>query len=398
MGGGAPDVVAATGWVRTLAGIDVYLAVRARSHELTRASMDEAVADGRLRVSPAARGCIYLISEAHLGLALAHARALARPRTERDLAKAGVSTREVEELAAGVLDVLRAGPMTTASVRKALPAGAARSLGARGKRVGLSSPLPVALRELEFAGRIERALPDGRLDTERYHWRIVSGKRRTAIADAGDHQARVRALVELFLRVSGPATHKQLATWIGVSKRAVTSALAELPVVSVAIDWPDGFADDDSARRAPHVLLETDLEELQHAATPAPRFAFLPFEDALITAHGGPAPFVDPRYHDRPVDSWGGSRPTTIARSRHVGQRPLMCGDEMIGFWEYDRDAETIVCGAFRPLSSSEKRSLREASESLFAFIRDQLGHARSFSLDTDDAVRGRVQILRAMS
>ena len=40
----------------------------------------------------------------------------------------------------------------------------------------------------------------------------------------------------------------------------------------------------------------------------------------------------------------------------------------------------------------------KKAAAELARFIRDELGHARSFSLDTDDAVRARAKAVRSMS
>ncbi|MCA9537554.1 MAG: winged helix DNA-binding domain-containing protein [Myxococcales bacterium] len=145
--------VHATGWLRTLGGIDAYLALRARLPEFSMAEVHAAIAAGELRVSPAARGCIYLVPQADLALALRMADLLSRRRNARELEKVGVPESEIEAIGDAVLAALDA-PLTTAEVRKALPDGLVRSLGAVGKKVGLSSPLPSALRALDFAGHI----------------------------------------------------------------------------------------------------------------------------------------------------------------------------------------------------------------------------------------------------
>src|SRR5437762_11327987 len=62
--GPVDQVIARSGWLRTLGGADVYLAARARRPAMTRAELDAAVADGRLKVSMAVRGCIYLVPAA----------------------------------------------------------------------------------------------------------------------------------------------------------------------------------------------------------------------------------------------------------------------------------------------------------------------------------------------
>lgn len=383
------DIIERTGWVRTLGGVDVYLAVRARYPGLRRAELDAAVARGALRVLPAARGCIYLVPERDRALALGFAASMARPRTERDLDKAGVTWEEVEDLAAAVRAALKAGPMTTSEVRKALPGGSVRSLGAAGKKVGMSSPLPVALRELELDGHIERTLEGGRLDSERYVWRLVpgGGGARRAGDTAGDAAERLRAVAARFFEMAGPASIKELAAWSGATQRDAKAAVERLPVVPVAI-----------AGRDPAWVLERDVDALSEVRLPEPaRFGFLPFEDNLVTVHGGPAAHVDPAHHGRPVPAWGGTRrPQTLGEANHVGHRSLLLGDRIAGFWEYDPRAGEVVCRAFDPVPRGLGKALKEQAAGVAGFLRDDVGHGRSFSLDTDDALHTRAQDLRA--
>jgi hypothetical protein len=56
MNGPLEEVVAETGWPRTLGGVDVYLALRARAPGMRRSDLDEAVEEARLQVIPAVRG------------------------------------------------------------------------------------------------------------------------------------------------------------------------------------------------------------------------------------------------------------------------------------------------------------------------------------------------------
>ncbi len=68
--GGLAAAVEATGFVRTLGGADVYLALRARRPGTSRAGLDGAVERGELQVVPAARGCIYLVPRRDVPAAL----------------------------------------------------------------------------------------------------------------------------------------------------------------------------------------------------------------------------------------------------------------------------------------------------------------------------------------
>jgi hypothetical protein len=376
-------VIASTGWARTLGGVDVYLAVRARCPSATRAGLEKQVAGGALRVVPAVRSCIYLVPERDVPVLMALAADLDRPRTDRDLDKAGSSRDEVETLAREVLAVLADGALTTPEIRKALPEGAARSLGDAGKKVGLSSPLPVALRELEFQGEIERTPVDDRLDTERYLWHIPS--RKTGASVPADKIGRLAVIARRFFEFFGPATVKELGAWVGVSQRDARAAMAELPLTAVAV-----------ADHAPQAwVLDDDLDALVEGAPAPASFSFLSFEDNLLTVHGGPGVLADAAHHLRPVPAWGSSRPTTLREARHLHVRTLLLGDELIGLWEYDPDADEVVTATFEPLSAELGEALDADRHRLAAFFRDQLGHARSFSLDTDDKVRERAALVR---
>jgi hypothetical protein len=384
-GGKPAEVVARSGWVRTLGGIDVYLAVRARCPELTRDQLDSAVDRGELRVIPAARGCIYLVPAADVPLCLELAAELSGPRNEREMAKVGLKQKELDDLAAAVVELLgKKGSLATTAIRAALPPKAVRNLGEAGKKIGLSSPLPLALRQLEFSGRIERTLEGGRLDTERYLWRKVTRQAKPKGGRA--HGGALRYVLERFLAFAGPATAKEASAWIGVSQRDITAALEKIKVVEIEVEG-----------RGCSWLLERDVDALEKTRRAAASIALLPFEDNIITWHGGPGVHTDPEHRARPVAAWGSSKPTTLGDARHVHQRPFFCADRLAGFWEYDASRSEVVAADFAPLPAAAKKALQARCASTAAFIRDELGHARSFSLDSDDAVLARAKAVRAM-
>ena len=134
-----------TGWLRTLGGADVYLAARARAPGMKRAELDALVEAGDLRVVPAARGCIYLVRASVVCDLMAFNAEAWRRDHEKQLAKVGSSLAKHEALAKPVFAAL-ATPRTTDALRKALPAGSIPSFGEAGKKIGLSSPLPLVLR------------------------------------------------------------------------------------------------------------------------------------------------------------------------------------------------------------------------------------------------------------
>lgn len=386
MVGSLADVVAATGWIRTLGGVDGYLALRARQPGLRRAAVDEAIRSGALQVIPAVRGCIYLVPRAEVPLALRIAEAVFRPSAERDLKKVGASWKLIEEVAAAAKAALQAGPLSPDALRKALPAGAVPSFGEAGKKAGIASPLPMALRTLEFAGAVRRTLPDGRLDSERYVWQLTTQSPFTGARIPDEPAARLAELAAIFFRHAAPASVRSFAEWSALPLRDCRAAVASLGLVPIAV----------SGAAEPHYGYAEDLVPTE----PSGAVRLLPFDDNYHTDHGGPAPLVDPAWHALTVPVWGAMRGEggTLGTSKHVSLRSICIGPELAGFWEYDPDGGEISAKPFSVLKKTQRDALAEACSELAAFLRDELGHGRSFSLDTDDELRQRVRLLRGLA
>jgi hypothetical protein len=364
-------LIGGTGWLRTLGGADAYLAARARRPGMTRADLDAVVAAGELCVRPAVRGCIYLVPASAVPDLLALNAEHWRRQTEKDLGKIGKTIKVVEGLAPGVLAALTA-PMTTDAIRKAL-AGEVPSFGDAGKKVGLSSPLPLALRLLELAGKIERTLDGGRLDTERYLWRRTARK---LAAPARDPLARIASVVDAFLGFAGPATLAQLSAWSGHPQRDLKTAIARLDAAEVEVEGL-GAA----------YLRRADLA----ARPPPPRgTALLALEDNYLNNHGVAA-VTDPRHHTFEVDLWGGTgKPAPLGKANHMLSRSIVVDGLIAGFWEVDPRSAGAVWHTFEPAPAALARALDELAAAAARFLLDELGHARVFTLDTMDDVQVR--------
>ena len=374
--------VAGHGPLRTLGGVDAYLALHERvgtdtGGGLTRAAVDAAVADHRLQVLPAVRGCIYLVPREEVAWALRLADLLSRRRNEREHEKAGIRPGELETLGAAVTAALgEHGGLSTAALRSSLPDGAVRSLGEAGKKLGLSSTLPSALRNLELAGAIERALEDGRLDGERYVWRVPQEDPFAGVAGLDDPAAVHRHWAERFFAWAGLATLAAFAAWAGLGKRDSQAAVEGLGLSAVEVDGEGSYLATEAALAA--------------GADGRPGIGLLPFSDNLLHLQDGPAIFVDPEHRDVPVPVWGRGKPSTLGETRHMSFRSVVADDRIAGFWEYEPDAHAVVIGCFAEPSAVARRSLEGRAADVARFLRDEIGHGRSFSLDTDDHLRRR--------
>ena len=58
--------------------------------------------------------------------------------------------------------------------------------------------------------------------------------------------------------------------------------------------------------------------------------------------------------------------------------------------------ASERLTALFEKLQAAQAKELAALADETAAFLKDQIGHAKSFSLDTDDEVRKRAKALRA--
>ncbi len=379
-----------SGFVRTLGGIDVYIALKARVAGFHRQDVDDAASEQRVQVLPAARGCIYLLARRDAPLALRVAELLSRPREAREHEKVGIADSEVEELAAATLEVLRSrGALATAAIRQTLPSGAVRSLGEAGKKLGISSPLPAALRRLEFAGDIERTLEGGRLDSEKYLWRATTQNLFAETDLPEDRTVLFARFAEIFFAAAGLASRKAFADWAGIAQKEAAAVVESMDLVAVEVA---GEKDLFYALESRKELLEASPE----AAAAA--LAFLPFEDNTMALHGGLAFFTDPQHHDFEVQSWGmGRKNVLLGQAKQAQLRSLLAEGRLAGFWEFDPKGRDVVIGLLPGAGPETRRRAEEKAQELATFIEKELGHGRSFNLDTDKDMSRRASYLRSL-
>lgn len=379
-------MVEKTGFLRTLGGVEVYLAARARVPSMKAKDLETATAERRLQVVPTVRGCMYLVAGRDVPVSLRTADLLGRSRLQKEREKAGIKKGELEKLGDRIVETLTAsGPLTTDALRKAMPEDAVRSLGDKGKKAGISSTLPPALRVLEFAGRVERTLETGRLDSERYRWRATT---KNTLANAGlpDELAELSPrLAEIFLRAAGIARLDDFMCWSGLNKRDASAGFAKVKTRPVVVEgyrepWlslASAFVDDAPSADDVHTLLG--------------------FEDNAFGLNVGAALFADPVFHSMKVPSWGSPEKVALGEARHLSCRPVIAEGRLVGFWDYDPDAKKAVIGLFEAVSKESKRRLDEQAAGVGTFLATELGHGRSFSLDTDDELRKRVAFVKTL-
>jgi hypothetical protein len=331
-------------------------------------AVHEAVRSGAIGVRPAVRGCIYLVPRAHEALALRVAHLLSHKRIAREHDKLGLDDGELDALGEAVLAAVADEPLTTAQLRKQLPDDAIRSLGDAGKKMGVTSTLPPALRRLEFAGRLQRVPLEHRLDHERYAW----APHDLDVGEASD--ADLGELARLYLRWAGPSTRKELAAWTGLNQTQAKKALAACGAEAASLDGDEVFVGPDAR---------------QGAATGAA--VWLPSMDNLYALRASAGPLVDPAYAEVEVSNFGRGGRTTLAAMSQPIERTIARDGEVVGMWAYDQANDEIV----HTLAPHARDLDVTAEEQRVRAVISVVGHGKVFSIDSDDKLTKRAERLR---
>lgn len=363
------EVLAQTGWARSVGGAGPYLTLHARNGA-SREGADAAVASLEIHELPSARGCTYVVPAADFGLALTLAQEFGGSEM-RAAEKTGVTTAEIDRLCEAIVGALQNGPLEPEALRHAV-GGAARSLGEEGKKKGVSTTLPIALGRLQVEGEIRRIPTNGRLDQQRYRYALWRPGPPMGLS-------REEAHVELARRYfmwTGPATMAEFQWFSGLGARVSKAAIEPLNLVPV-----------DGGR----LMFAQDREDLQSFQVPrAPAYSLVSSIDAISLLRRDVKGLLAPEDWERSVCR--DKSPCAAASLSDLPSHAILDRGRLIGLWEYDVEARSIAWTSF----GVKDAALDEAVRRTEAFVRDELGDARSFSLDSPKTRAARIEALRA--
>lgn len=376
LAGASPaDVLSRSGWARSVGGVGPYLTLFARSGT-SRAEADRAVAALEIHELPAARGCTYVVPASDFALALAVSEAFGDGDMKQAL-KLGVTEREVEALCDAVLAAVSAGPLAPDDIRAAT-GSASRSLGAAGKKKGLTTTLPLALGRLQGRGAIRRVPLNGRLDQQRYAYaRWTPNPRRAGALAAREANTE---LARRFFGWVGPATLDEWQWYSGLGVRSARDAVQPLELEA---------AETGSDR----LLLPDDVAAFRQFRAPAkPQYALVSSLDSISATRRDIRTLADEADLARIVVADAKALP--LGGRSDLPSHAILDRGRLIGLWEYDPDAQQIVWATFGIAADTALRDVVRRTE---AFVRDELGDARSFSLDAPKSRQPRLAALRQM-
>jgi hypothetical protein len=364
-------VLARSGWARSVGGSAPYLSLHARA-DLTRAEIDASVARLEIHELPSARGCTYVVPAADYPLALTLA-ALASGGEMNVARKLGVTDAEVDALCDAVLAALGPGEAAPDEIRERV-GGKARSLGAEGQKKGLSSTLPLALGRLQVLGEIRRVPVNGRLDQQRYRyarWTPLRGARL-------DPEEAYAELARRYFEWTGAATLAGFQWFSGLSGKAAKAAIAPLGLVPI---------DADSGRLATPAN-SASLSTFHPRKTPV--YRLIPALDALALLRRDHASLLDASDAARELGL--AKSCATLSGTADLPTPIIVDRGRIVGVWEYDPGREQIAWFPFLAKNAELEAAVRRTG----TFIREELGDARGFSLDSPQARAPRIAAIRA--
>lgn len=373
LAGAAPAaVLARSGWARSVGGVGPYLTLFARAG-LSREAVDAAVADLAIHELPAARNCTYVVPAEDFALGLA----VGEPFWGGDwktAQKLGVTDRELERLCQAVLAAAGCEALDPDQIRDRV-GKAARSLGEAGKKKGVSTTLPLALGRLQATGDLRRVPVNGRLDQQRYKYVVWRPNPRAGKTWTPAEAAT--ALARRYFTWIGPATPAEFQWFSGLGVKAAQAAIEPLGLVP---------AETGSAS----LMFPADREALARFAPPKdPRYTLVSSIDAVSLLRRDQQLLLDPADQRRAF--FGEKGPVAGESLMDLPNHAILDRGRLVGVWEFDPEAGEIVWVSF----IKKNRDLLAAVAATEGFVRDQLGDARSFSLDSPKSRAPKLALLR---
>jgi hypothetical protein len=290
--------------------------------------------------------------------------------------KLGVTEKEIDKLCDAIVKALekQRGPLSPEDIRAAT-GNAARSLGDEGKKKGLTTTLPLALGKLQDGGDIRRVPINGRLDQQRYNYTIWRPNPLKSFKLSNEEA--YTELARRFFEWIGPATIAEFQWFSALGVGASKSAIAPLNLVP---------AEKDSER----LLFEADRDKFAAFKAPSKaQYVLVSSLDGIHALRRDVEGLLDERdlkhriFGEKFLNAGGGLS--------DLPNHAILDRGRLVGLWDYDPQSESIVAATF----GVRNKALTSAIKATETYIREQVGDARSFSLDSPKSRIPRIDALK---
>lgn len=369
------DVLAQTGWARSVGGSNPYVTLFARAGT-SREAADAAAADLAIHELPSARGCTYVVPARDFALALKVGQGFSDESTMKAARRIGVTDAEIERLSEAIVKALGQGPLDPDAIREST-GSAVRHLGAEGVKKGMATTLPVALGKLQATGDIRRVAINGRLDQQRYRYALWRpnplAKYKPAAEEAYTELAR------RFFTWAAPATLDEFRWFSALGVKVAKAAVEPLGLVPM-----------DDAEADGRLILPADRDAFAAFEVPRePQFVLVSGLDGITLLRRDVKGLLAPEDLKRKVLAEDG--PRAAGDLSDLPNHGIFDRGRLVGLWEYDPESSSIAWTSFVPKSKALTAAVARTEE----YIRSQLSDARSFSLDSPKSRAPRIAALR---
>ncbi len=369
------EVLQKVGWVRSVGGHNVYMTLFSRNGSRKGATEADAKA-GEIYEFASARGCTYFLPKDDFQCGIKCGQGFndaSSIRTAKN--KLGFTDDDLVKLKAGILDALMGGALDTNGIKKVL-GDLVINFGEAGKKVGQTTSLSLGLLSLQAEGQIRRVPNEWRLESQSYSYELF--KDGPDVDDAYSKDEAYADLAEKFWSWIGLASLAHFQWFSGLGVGASKLAVAGLGLVEVP--GTDLLA-------TPH-----DLDDFESFQTPSEAvYRLISNLDGLFLHRRDVQTFVNPEDRDRQVPMEKGAGALLKAQDLH--NHAIIDRGRIIGLWEYEVSSQSVVYALFVPMNAALKAEIERTE----AFIRDELGDFRCFSLDSPKSRQASIDALRAM-
>lgn len=375
MGASPAEVLSRSGWARSVGGVGPYLTLFSRA-AISRGRADKAVKDLEIHELPCARGCTYVVPASDFAVALKVGQGFSDEAAMNTARKfLGVTDAEIDSLNQRVLEVLGSEALDPKEIKDRV-GDAVRNLGEEGKKRGQTTTLPLSLGFLQSRGEIRRVPVDGRLDQQRYKY--VRWDPSPLSGANLEHDAALRQLAEMYFGWIGPAKREHFQWFSGLGVGKTKEIIAEMGLADLGEGWllPDS--------------LTSEFDKFQ--VPEEPQYVLASSLDSLILHRRDLASHVEPADVQR--HQVGDKGLQTLGGVQDLFNHAIFDRGRLVGLWEYDQTGAVLAVVTFVERTLQLEAAINQAE----AFIRDELGDARSFSLDSPESRAPRIAAIRQLA
>ena len=370
------EVLVETGWARSVGGHNIYMTLFARNQS-TKAQTEKDTQGHEIYEFASARGCTYFLPKDDFQVGIKAGQGFndaSSVRTAKN--KLGFTDEDLIALNEGILKALENGPLDTNGIKKEL-GDLVINFGELGKKVGQTTSLSLGLLTLQAQAEIRRVPKGWALEAQSYQYELFKGG-----PDVGEPYSKDQAYADLadrFWRWNGMASlaHFQWFSGLGVgASKGATSHLNLVPVDGTEL-----------------LIHEDDVDDYRQFEAPRqPIYRMITNLDALFLHRREVQLFVDSADRERQVPAEKGTG--SLLKAQDLHNHAIIDRGRIIGLWEYEVSSSSLAYALFVPLNDALEAEIRRTE----AFIRDQLGDCRCFSLDSPKSRQPAIDALRAMS